>query len=60
MAVEKLLKAEERLWAPEEVRRKANLQNFPEVYRRSLEDPEGFWGEWARRFYWEKPFEKVL
>ncbi|QWK21119.1 acetate--CoA ligase [Thermus antranikianii] len=60
MAVQKLLKAEERLWAPEEVRLRANLQNFPEEYRRSLEDPEGFWGEWARRFYWEKPFEKVL
>lgn len=24
------------------------------------EDPEGFWGAWARRFHWEKPFEKVL
>ena len=60
MAVQKLLKAEERLWAPEEVRRKANLQNFFEEYRRSLEDPEGFWGEWAKRFYWERPLQKVL
>jgi acetyl-CoA synthetase len=60
MAVEKLLKAEERLWAPEALRRAANLKGFAAEYRRSLEDPEGFWGEWAKRFYWETPFQKVL
>lgn len=60
MAVEKLLKGEERLWAPEALRQGANLKDFWAEYRRSLEDPEGFWGAWARRFYWEKPFEKVL
>ncbi len=60
MAVEKLLKGEERLWAPEALRQGANLEDFWAEYRRSLEDPEGFWGAWARRFYWERPFEKVL
>ncbi len=60
MAVEKILRSEERLWAPEHVRKAANLQDFYGEYRRSLEDPEGFWGTWARRFYWEKPFERVL
>ncbi len=60
MAVEKLLKGEERLWAPEALRQGANLEDFWAEYRRSLEDPEGFWGAWARRFYWEKPFERVL
>ncbi|KGQ21864.1 acetate--CoA ligase [Thermus filiformis] len=58
--VEKLLKGEERLWAPENVRQAANLKDFAEEYQRSLEDPEGFWGAWARRFHWEKPFERVL
>jgi len=60
MALEKLLKVQERLWAPEDLRKKANLQDYAAEYRKSLEDPEGFWGAWARRFHWEKPFEKVL
>jgi acetyl-CoA synthetase len=60
MAVEKILRSEEKLWAPEHLRKAANLQDFQGEYRRSLEDPEGFWGAWARRFYWEKPFERVL
>ena len=25
----------------------------------SLEDPEKFWGDMAREFYWKTPFEKV-
>ncbi|AFV76310.1 acyl-CoA synthetase/AMP-acid ligase [Thermus oshimai JL-2] len=60
MAVEKLLKEAERLWAPEALRQGANLKDFQGEYRRSLEDPEGFWGAWARRFHWEVPFARVL
>ncbi|WP_117238434.1 acetate--CoA ligase [Thermus sediminis] len=60
MAVEKILRTEERLWAPEHARKAANLQDFQGEYQRSLEDPEGFWGGWAKRFYWERPFERVL
>ncbi|GAA6732924.1 acetate--CoA ligase [Thermus oshimai] len=60
MAVEKLLKEADRLWAPEALRQGANLKDFQGEYRRSLEDPEGFWGAWARRFHWEVPFARVL
>ncbi len=60
MALEKLLRVQERLWAPEHLREKANLKDYAAEYRKSLEDPEGFWGAWAGRFYWEKPFTKVL
>ncbi len=60
MAVEKILKQEERYWAPEHLRKAANLKDFREEYRRSLEDPEGFWGDWARRFHWAEPFQRVL
>ena len=42
MALEKLLKVQERLWAPEDLRKKANLQDYAAEYRKSLEDPEGF------------------
>ena len=33
---------------------------FDEVYRRSIEDPTGFWGEAAEAIDWDEPFEKVL
>jgi propionyl-CoA synthetase len=29
-------------------------------HRRSVDDPEGFWGEQARAIHWHKPFHKVL
>jgi propionyl-CoA synthetase len=31
-----------------------------EFYARSVEDPEGFWAEEAKRIDWHKPFTKVL
>jgi propionyl-CoA synthetase len=33
---------------------------FDEVYRRSLEDPEGFWAEAAAAIDWIEPWERVL
>ncbi len=30
------------------------------AYKKSVEDPEGFWAEVASAFYWRKPWEKVL
>ena len=32
---------------------------YDEMYRRSVEDPEGFWGEHGKRIHWFKPFTKV-
>jgi propionyl-CoA synthetase len=34
--------------------------SYASVYRRSLEDPEGFWGEAASALHWYAPWEKVL
>jgi propionyl-CoA synthetase len=34
--------------------------SYEEIYARSMEDPEGFWGEQAAAIDWYKPFEKVL
>src|SRR5687768_3954140 len=31
-----------------------------EFYRRSIEDPEGFWADEAKRIDWHTPFGKVL
>ena len=32
---------------------------YDEMYRRSVEDPEGFWGEHGKRIDWFKPFTEV-
>ena len=32
---------------------------YKEMYERSLADPDGFWGEQAKRIDWFKPFTKV-
>ncbi|MCX7739394.1 MAG: acetate--CoA ligase [Meiothermus sp.] len=60
MQIEQLLKAQVGYLAPEWERQAANLRDFWAEYNRSLEDPEGFWGEEARRFSWFQPFERVL
>jgi acetyl-CoA synthetase len=52
-------RAQGRLNPPEPLRRAATLQDYAGEYRRSQEDPEGFWGAWARRFEWFRPFERV-
>ncbi len=32
---------------------------YKEMYRRSIDDPDGFWAEQAKRVDWMKPFTKV-
>ncbi len=34
--------------------------NYSELYRRSLDDPDGFWGDAAAGLHWDKPWDKVL
>ncbi|CAN2041683.1 propionyl-CoA synthetase [Candidatus Magnetomoraceae bacterium gMMP-15] len=33
---------------------------YDEAYKRSIEDPAGFWGEAADKCYWDKKWDKVL
>ncbi len=35
----------------------ASLEEYRRLYTRSLADPEGFWGDLAREFHWETPWE---
>ena len=37
----------------------ADWAKYQEMYRRSVEDPDGFWGEHGRRIDWIKPYTKV-
>ena len=34
-------------------------QKYQAMYKRSVDDPEGFWGEMGRRIDWIKPYSKV-
>ncbi|WP_426576655.1 propionate--CoA ligase [Xenorhabdus stockiae] len=34
--------------------------SFQDFYRRSIDDPSGFWAEQARRIHWQHPFEQTL
>jgi len=36
------------------------MGDYQAIYQRSLNDPEGFWGEAAAALHWEKPWERVL
>jgi propionyl-CoA synthetase len=36
------------------------MGRFDEIYRRSLEDPDGFWAEAAAEIDWVEPWERVL
>ncbi|ADH63474.1 transcriptional regulator, IclR family [Allomeiothermus silvanus DSM 9946] len=47
------------VWADPTLRHAANLQDYRGTYQRSLEDPEGFWAEWAERFCWFERWRKV-
>jgi acetyl-CoA synthetase len=50
-------------YPPEELSKKAyikSLEEYKEIYRRSLDDPEAFWGEAAQQLDWYKKWDKVL
>ncbi|CAG2226426.1 ACSS1_2 [Mytilus edulis] len=32
-----------------------SMDDYKEMYKRSVEDPEGFWGDIAKQFYWVSP-----
>ena len=38
----------------------ADVDEYKAMHARSIEDPEGFWGEIASQFHWEKKWDKVV
>ena len=38
----------------------ADLKDYQQAYKRSVDDPEGFWAEIAGTFHWRKKWDKVL
>jgi acetyl-CoA synthetase len=48
---------------PPEFQRQAQVKSLDEyraLYRRSVEDPEGFWGEQAQQLQWSRKWDRVL
>jgi len=48
---------------PEELSKKAyvkSMEEYQRIYRRSVEDPEGFWAEIADQLDWFRKWDKVL
>ena len=37
-----------------------SLEAYQEAYKKSVEDPEGFWADVAGNFLWHKKWDKVL
>ncbi len=35
-------------------------EEYDRIYRRSVDDPDGFWSEIARELHWFKPWDRVL
>jgi len=49
--------------SPKEFSKKAyvkSLDEYKKIYQRSVDDPEGFWGEMAQQLDWYKKWNKVL
>ena len=36
-----------------------SLDKYNEMYNKSIEDPDSFWSDIAKRITWYKPWEKV-
>ena len=55
-----LLTIDEEYASPAVVKSNARLKEFEAEYKRSISDPEKFWGEYAKNFVWTKPWTKVM
>ena len=48
---------------PDSFREKAfikSMDQYKKMWQRSIDDPDGFWGEIADTFWWEKKWDKVV
>lgn len=47
------------VWAPAGLTASLNLKDYDAEFQRSLNHPEAFWEDWARRFHWFSPWTQV-
>jgi acetyl-CoA synthetase len=60
MHLEQILQYDDQFSAPVHLIEQANLRDFAAEYARSIADPAAFWGEWANRFLWTRPWDQVM
>ncbi len=63
MSDEKVVQRDGKYYPPAGLSRAAHVKSmdqYRQMYERSLKDPDGFWGEIAEGFYWEKTWQRVL
>jgi acetyl-CoA synthetase len=58
--IEQLLHAETEIHAPASLVQQLRLRDFDAEYKRSVEDPDAFWGGVARELEWFQPWNKVF
>ncbi len=58
--IDHLLQERGEIAPPASLVEQATLKDLDEAYRRSVEDPEGFWAEAASELHWFKPWDKVF
>jgi len=58
--LESILSHDQTFSAPAWLKAQANLQDLEAEHALSIADPDAFWGSWAERFEWFKPWEKVM
>ncbi|WP_457644106.1 acetate--CoA ligase [Persephonella sp.] len=54
------LKVQEKIFPPEDIVKRAWIKDYDQVYRRSIEDREGFWAGVAEELHWFKKWDRVL
>ncbi|MGC2181794.1 MAG: AMP-binding protein, partial [Terriglobales bacterium] len=60
VGISNLLAIDEEYAAPKGVAQNCLQKDFAGECKRSIQDPEDFWGDYALRFLWTKPWTKVL
>ena len=58
--IDHLLQETGEIQPPASLVEQVNLRDFPAAYRRSVDDPEGFWAEVASELHWFKPWDRVF
>ena len=58
--IDHLLQESGRIDPPASLIEQVYLKDYEEAYRRSVEDPEGFWAEVASELHWFKPWNQVF
>jgi acetyl-CoA synthetase len=57
--IDNLLAEEAEYAAPPIVAESARLRDWQAEYRRSIDDPDAFWGDYAHRFLWSREWSRV-